>query len=213
MNRLDLIKKRIFGVLKGLSRIRNWSLYVVDLYMILVKVPIWKKNGICIGENVRFLGLPIISNEENAKLSIGNNCLICSRSRNTALGVSHEAIFRTLRKGAEIQIGNNVRLSGTTICSAKSVQIGDRCVIGSDVIIADTDFHSLDSSIRCTNSDKENALYSPIEIGTDCFIGARTIILKGVKLGNRVVVGAGSVVTKSYDADSIICGNPAKKIR
>jgi maltose O-acetyltransferase len=54
---------------------------------------------------------------------------------------------------------------------------------------------------------------APIKIGNDVFIGTKSIILSGVSLGNRVIVGAGSVVTKSFSDDVIIAGNPAKIIR
>jgi acetyltransferase-like isoleucine patch superfamily enzyme len=53
----------------------------------------------------------------------------------------------------------------------------------------------------------------PIQIGADCWIGANAVILPGVCLGDRVIVGAGSVVTKSFKSDSIIAGVPAKNIK
>lgn len=52
-----------------------------------------------------------------------------------------------------------------------------------------------------------------IKIGNNCFIGTNAIILPDVTLGNNVVVGAGSVVTKSFPNDVIIAGNPAKVIK
>ena len=52
-----------------------------------------------------------------------------------------------------------------------------------------------------------------VEIGDDCFIGINAIILPGVKLGTGTMVGAGSIVTKSFEERSIIAGNPAKLIR
>ena len=55
-------------------------------------------------------------------------------------------------------------------------------------------------------------LAAPIVIGDDCFIGAQAIILKGVSIGSRSVVAAGSVVVNDVPAGSIVGGNPAKKI-
>ena len=51
-----------------------------------------------------------------------------------------------------------------------------------------------------------------VRIGNDVFVGAGTIILPGVDIGNRVIIGAGSVVTKSIPDNSIAVGNPAKVI-
>jgi acetyltransferase-like isoleucine patch superfamily enzyme len=56
-------------------------------------------------------------------------------------------------------------------------------------------------------------LTAPIEIGNDVFIGFRTIILPGVKIGNRCIIGAGSVVNKSIPDNSVAVGNPCKVVR
>jgi acetyltransferase-like isoleucine patch superfamily enzyme len=55
--------------------------------------------------------------------------------------------------------------------------------------------------------------YAPIEIGSDVFIGANSILLPGVRIGNRVIVGAGSVVNRSIPDDCVVAGVPAKFIR
>ncbi len=172
----------------------------------------WKRNGALIGKRVNFLGKPIIKMMKGSNISIGSNCLLCSRSGQTALGVGHQIILRTLNKGAKLILGKGVRMSGTTICAASRVEIGDRCVIGADVIISDTDFHSLNAEIRSSKNDSREAHNSPVFIGNDVFIGARSIVLKGVKLGDNVIIGAGSVVTKSFDDNCVIAGNPAKLI-
>ena len=65
-----------------------------------------------------------------------------------------------------------------------------------------------------TNNYAKYIKDSPIIIGDNCWIGASSIILPGIKLGNHVVIGAGSVVTKSFLDDNIlVAGNPAKKIK
>ena len=78
----------------------------------------------------------------------------------------------------------------------------------------DPDCHNINSLKR-----KDRATYAitsakaPIVIEDDVLIGTRCIILKGVTIGARSVIGAGSVVTKSIPADSIAAGNPCKVIK
>ena len=202
----------ISTLFKAIFRINRYHYYAAELYLKSIQPFIWKQRKLSFGKNNTWLGFPIITNTKGAIIEIGNDCLFCSRSGQTALGVAHATVIRTLSPNARISIGNNVRMSGTTICSALEISIGDRCVIGADVIIADTDFHSLDSAIRSTVQDAANAQTEPLRIGNDVFIGGRSIILKGVTLGDKVVVGAGSIVTKSFSEGSIIAGNPAKLI-
>lgn len=54
---------------------------------------------------------------------------------------------------------------------------------------------------------------APIAIGEECFIGAKAIVMLGVSVGARSIVGAGAVVAKDLPPDSIAVGNPAKVIR
>ena len=61
--------------------------------------------------------------------------------------------------------------------------------------------------------DYVRRLYCDTYIGRQCFIGARSIVLPGVRIGDGCIVGAGSVVTKSIPPHSIVAGNPAKIIR
>lgn len=139
--------------------------------------------------------------------------LLISRSRNTALGVNHPAVLRTLRAGSHLTIGNHFSASGITICCANKIEIGNRVMLGASVIIADTDFHSLKPELRFSRNDLENAKSSPVIIEDDVFIGMNAIILKGVKIGRGAIIAAGAVVTKDVKERTIVGGNPAKIIR
>lgn len=113
-----------------------------------------------------------------------------------------------------IKIGDNVGISCASFVANSEVIIGNRVLIGAGAKIYDTDFHSLNKEERAAVPQKtENMNTKKISIGDDCFIGAGTMILKGVQIGNNVVVGANSVVTKNLESNAIYAGNPAKMIR
>jgi acetyltransferase-like isoleucine patch superfamily enzyme len=127
------------------------------------------------------------------------------------MGLAGPVLLTTMGAG-EIVIGDHFGGSAVVISSRASVRIGDHVTVGGNVRIFDHDFHSLDHELRRSGQDCEQCASRPVTIGNDVFVGAHSIILKGVKLGDRVIVGAGSVVTKSFPHDSIIAGNPARLI-
>ena len=144
-------------------------------------------------------------------VTIGSNCTLISKSTvNPTSGFSH-CYFRTEKDGF-IRIGNNVGISHTNITSFAGVTIENNVLIGSGVKIWDTDFHSVDYAYR--NSSEEPDVKSiPILIKEGAFVGACSIILKGVIIGRNSVIGAGSVVTKNVPDNEIGAGNPAKFVR
>lgn len=81
-------------------------------------------------------------------------------------------------------------------------------------ILMDSDAHSLSYVDRRESvQDMKNRIDKEIVVNDDVLIGANSIILKGVHIGARSVVGAGSVVTKDVPSDCIVAGNPAKVIK
>lgn len=85
-------------------------------------------------------------------------------------------------------------------------------MIGAGCLITDSDHHSIDWKVRCLlgDTDKKTA---PIVIEDYVFIGARSIILKGVTIGEKSIVAAGSVVVKNIPSGEMWGGNPAKFIK
>lgn len=203
----------LFRLLKYVVSVQKYPRYFVDiLYVPHLLAFTWRRQGMILGRGIVWYGAPIVSLSPRSRIQIGERCSICSRSNQTALGVNHPVVLRTLRPGAELKIGNSVRMSGTTICAAERVDIGERCVIGANVAIVDTDFHSLDRTLRSTPDDSGSAKMKAVEIGKDVFIGAGSYILKGVKIGDGAVIGAASVVARDVPAGLVVGGNPAREV-
>ncbi len=106
--------------------------------------------------------------------------------------------------GAGSRINNNFVI----ICS-REVYVGAKCLIGSNVKIYDSDFHSLIPDQRFGGAPQTAAVI----IEENVFIGSDVIILKGVRIGKNSVIGSGSVVTKDVPQNSIAAGNPARTLR
>ena len=190
------------------ARVEDRLLQVVTSYL---GARLLRRHGVEASPLARTMGVPIVERCDGSRIVIGDGVVLCSNSRWTALGVAHAVVLRTLQPGAMIRIGRGTGISGGSICAAASIQIGERCLIGADVAIVDTDFHALDASRRETGW--EDIGCAPIHIGDDVFIGTRAMILKGVHIGNGAVIGAGAVVTRSVPAFAIVAGNPAAVVR
>ena len=89
------------------------------------------------------------------------------------------------------------------------ITFGDDVLIGPKTVIWGRDHGTkIDSLIR-----KQSKVDSPIIIGNNVWIGANVTILKGVKVGDNSIIGAGSVVVKNIPKNCIVAGNPAKIIK
>lgn len=169
------------------------------------------RSGISVDGRLRVIGFPVITNR--GKIIVGAGADFRSTSRSTAMGVITPVTLNAMATDSIIRVGESVGMSGVVVCAKKSVSIGNRVQLGSGVVICDTDFHALDFRFRGTNEDSCNAAAAPVVIGNDCFIGARAIVLKGVTIGDRAIVGAGSIVVRDVPADTVVAGNPARVIK
>lgn len=109
--------------------------------------------------------------------------------------------------GGRLEVGNNVFINyGTSLLASSLVRIGDDCLIGTHVMVMDTDFHRVEDKAWDTRG-------LPIIIEDRVWLGNRSIVLKGVTVGHDSVVAAGAVVTHDVPPRTLVGGVPAKVIR
>lgn len=159
-----------------------------------------------------FKGWAVIHSFKGSAIHIGEHTAIFSSFSSNMLGLYQRTII-VARYGGVINIGKHCGISGSTIYSWKSIEIGNYTRIGANCKIIDNDFHPIQLKYRHEGQNKDYTERAPIIIGNDCFIGMNSIILKGTTLGNNVIVGAGSVVHGSFPDNCIIAGNPAKIVK
>ena len=164
-----------------------------------------------VGKGIVSVGLPIIRLGKKSRLIIGDNFKMNDGNKNNFIGRDGKCILHVL-DNAEILIGDNVGMSSSAIVAKKIIMLGNNIRIGGNVVIYDHDFHSLKAKERLSKHDI-GVKTAPVNIEDNVFIGAHSIILKGVRIGKNSVVGAGSVVTKSIPDNEIWAGNPAKFIK
>lgn len=169
-------------------------------------------KGVQFGRNLQTYGIPLISKSREARIVLGDNVVLTSLLRVNLAGINHKIILVAPAKDSQICIGNNSGMSGGVIYACSSVKIGNYVNIGANVCIYDTDFHPIDYRER-RGSLSKNAESQPIVIEDDVWIGANSIILKGVTIGRGAIVGAGSIVTKNILPFTLWAGNPARFIK
>lgn len=125
--------------------------------------------------------------------------------------------------GGDIEIGEWCYVGeGARIWSARQINIEDRVLISHNVNIFDNLTHPLSAAARHAqfrdistsgHPTKIDLNEKEVNICADVMVGANSIILSGVSIGQGAIVGAGSVVTHDVPSNSIVAGNPARVIR
>lgn len=186
---------------------------LVYIFYRILNVLKLKKKGVTCGQRPRLSGAFELRVHPNARVTIGNDFQLISGGMYNSIGRNIKSCLRA-DDGAEIVIGNNVGLSNVTIWAKLRIELGNDVKIGADSIILDSDMHSLEyQNRRDRKKDAVNAKKKAVLIADDAFIGTRSIICKGVTIGKRAIVAAGSVVTTDVPEDEIWGGNPAKFIK
>lgn len=161
-------------------------------------------NGVIYGEKIGGNRCLI---ENKGYMELGNNISLNSYPD----GELYKCGLFTPVDSALIKIGNNCWLNGTVVHSRNKIIIGNNCMFGPGVYILDNDSHnpSIDPITRRSGKIAD----SPVIIGNNVWIGMRSIIMKGVHIGDNSIIAAGSVVTKDVSNNQLFGGNPAKFIK
>ena len=177
------------------------KIYNLNFKMRRLFYPIWNRikfriKHVQFGTNMVVSTCMYLTVASKAKIQIGHNFVFTS-------GECFNPLCRNIKgcivaePNASISIGNDVGMSSTCLWAHEKITIGNNVKIGGDTIIMDSDAHSLDFILRrSAHLDQNNKRNIPITIEDDVLIGTRCIILKGVTIGARSVIGSGSVVTR-----------------
>lgn len=152
---------------------------------------------------------------ENASVCIGYGFAVSSGDNQNPLCANSRCSIH-VANNAKLIIGNMSGISGGCIWATESIRIGNHVNIGANCIIIDGDIHNTDWSLRHIDRTSEKPVpynHKPIVIEDDVWLGANTIVLKGVTLGARSIIAAGSVVTKDIPADCVAAGNPCRVLK
>jgi len=156
---------------------------------------------------VELKGLPIIHKHKDARIIIGKGTTLISKSKYNSAGINHPVILASLREGAILKIDGSFGASGSAIVAMDRIEIEEGAGLGANANVYDTDFHPVNWAKNTTTS------VLPVKICKNAWVAANCLILKGVTIGENSVIAAGSVVTKSVEANSLYGGVPAKKIK
>lgn len=176
-------------------------------------------NGVRFGKNLSVANRVYVNNR--GEVRIGDNFCFSSGDNINPICRNIRGTIISQCKESSIIIGNNVAISSACLWAKTRIEIGDNVNIGGDCLIMDNDSHPHNylqrrpEYLEEVGSQRylESIPSSPIVIENDVWVGARCIILKGVKIGARSIIAAGSIVTGDIPSDVIAGGNPCKIIK
>jgi acetyltransferase-like isoleucine patch superfamily enzyme len=197
------------GVMRPFWRLMYWLHVAIREALIWLRrffwnEPLFRSQCVTVGSRFRMEELPYMHGE--GFLTIGSDVVFS--------GKPHFAFNNRYDTQPKLQFGDGTFIGhGCQIRVAQSVTIGRNCLLAGGVMIADYDGHPLDAESRRKGQTSNIEAIRPVTICDDVWIGASALVLKGVTIGARSIVGAHSVVTKDIPPDTIVAGNPARAVR
>lgn len=198
LNNVSFAKKVLLGL----------SMYIPSSAF---KKIVLKLLGAHIGKNVYFgPGSLVLSNNYNT-VYLGDGVFVAPGAlinvNEVTIGGNSHIGYQCLLVGESLKIGSRCNLSNRTFieCSYSPIVIEDDVTFGASAVVS-----THDGSYRQVHGLEMKA--APIAIRKKAFIGNNAIVLPGIEIGEKAIVGAGAVVTKNILSNSVVCGIPAKSI-
>ncbi|HEX4612250.1 MAG TPA: acyltransferase [Urbifossiella sp.] len=166
--------------------------------------PLFRGQCESVGPGFRMEELPYINGA--GRIVIGENVRLSGKAN---IGFSPRTGF-----APELVIGDGTFVGhGCQFHVGRSVRIGRDCLLASGVKVYDLDGHPLDAARRRAGEPTPPEAIAPVVIEDDVWVGAGVLILKGVTVGARTVVAAGSIVVKDVPPDVVVAGCPARVVK
>lgn len=168
--------------------------------------------GIEVAGTLDIQSFPVCRRHPQARITLGEGVVIRNKLSENLAGICHRTVLVASGRGALLEIGDHTKISGAVFYCHERITIEEYVNIGVGVRIYDGDFHPIDWQKRRVSEPFATAV-APVRICHDAWIGAYAMILKGVTVGERSIVGAGAVVVCDVPPDCIVGGVPAKIIK
>lgn len=175
------------------------------LYKWLVVSPVMRALCDDVGPGLRIERIPYIRG--SGRIVIGRGVYLSGKI-NIGLSGSSPSVTPTLRIGDGTFVGHECSFN-----LRHGIHIGNECLLAGGIVVQDHDGHPLDAVRRRAGEPAPESEVAAVSIADGAWIGRRSIILKGVSIGENAVVGAGSLVTRDVPANTVVAGNPARVIK
>lgn len=171
-----------------------------------------RSKGLPCSDDADVKGMANIFISKKGIVNVGKGLTLRSGARR---GIGNGATTKIIvNPEAELKIGDHVGMTNVCLLCQNKIEIGDYVLLGADVMVMDSNFHDTDWRRRMDGAHGINgAKTAPVKIGNNVFVGTRSIICKGVTIGARSIIAAGSVVVKDIPEDCIAGGNPCMIVR
>ena len=175
---------------------------IKEIHLRILKIRL-RLHGVVLGGKVRGNRTVLLN---RGRIVFGHNVGLNSYPD----GELYRCVLKTYTPEAEILLGNHVKINGAMLYAREHISLGDYCLLAPGVVIIDNDSHPpvLDPVAR-----RGTPRSAPVRIGNNVWIGMRSLVTKGVTIGDNAIVAAHSVVTRDVPANTLVGGNPARVIR